>query len=133
MGRERLVVFLLLASGAIAGSAAGASKGINPSSMAPGQNPPVGTTPPSISGTLVEGQKLSADPGTWTGPTQSYAFQWARCNSNGAACSPIGAAVEQTYSLLPVDVGSTIRVAVTASNKSGSTLATSDSTPVIAA
>ena len=133
MGRERIVVLALLAFGAIAGSAGGASKSLSPSSLAPGQNPPAVTTLPSITGTLVAGQTLTTDPGQWAGPTQSFAYQWTRCNSSGAACSPITQAVAATYRLQATDVGSTIRVVVTASNKIGSTLATSDVTRVVVA
>jgi hypothetical protein len=132
MGRVRFVVLAVLVFGAIAGTAVGASNGVSPSSMAPGQNAPVETTPPSISGTLVQGETLTADPGTWAGPTQSYAFQWARCNSSGAACSPIAEAIAQAYTLVATDVGSMLRVVVTASNKNGSGVATSDPTGVVA-
>jgi len=91
-------------------------------------------TAPSITGTPKSGLTLSTSTGTWNyGPT-SYAYQWLRCNSTGGSCatSPTqtGAA---TYALTLADVGSTIRVAVTASNAGGSASSTSAATAVVAA
>jgi hypothetical protein len=79
------------------------------------------TTPPSISGTLQNGQTLTADHGTWTG-TQPIAFtyQWRRCDSNGANCADIAGATSQAYTLTAADVGSTVQVEVTGSNSVGS-------------
>jgi len=70
--------------------------------------------------------------GTWTGPDRDYEFQWVRCDSSGASCALTAAATEQTYMLIAADVGFTLRVVVTATNKNGSTVATSEPTSVIA-
>ena len=76
---------------------------------------------PKISGTAKDGQTLSASTGAWEGtPTISYAYQWQRCDSLGANCAAIALATAQTYNAVPADVGSTLRVAVTASNAAGS-------------
>jgi hypothetical protein len=79
------------------------------------------TTPPSISGTLRNGQTLSAGNGAWTG-TQPIAFsyQWQRCDPTGANCVDIAGATGQTYTLTAADVGSTMQVEVTGSNSVGS-------------
>src|SRR6266581_302626 len=135
MGRRRrrsFVVFALFALGAIAmtTSLASAGNNQNSSSSAPGQSAPLSSTVPSISGVPLQSSTLTADTGSWSGPTPSYAFQWVRCDSTGASCTPISAATAQTYIVAASDVGETIRVAVTASNKNGSTIATSDGTPV---
>ena len=53
---------------------------------APGQTLPVNQTPPSISGSAQVGSTLTASPGTWSGKTLSYAYQWVRCSSSGASC-----------------------------------------------
>ena len=80
---------------------------------------PVNTVLPGISGTAQSGQTLTATTGTWTeGPT-GFAYQWQRCDAKGANCTSISLATAQTYSVAPADVGSTLRVAVTASNAVG--------------
>lgn len=73
-------------------------------------------TPPTISGTAQVGQTLLADPGTWshTLPDISYAYQWERCDAAGANCNDITNAHGQQYGLVQADLGSTIRVEVTA-------------------
>lgn len=118
-----LAAFLLAATGDV---------GAQGLTEAPGQSPPEASGLPSISGTYVEGKTVSADAGTWNGPEREYAFQWVHCDGSGAACAPIIAATESTYDVAAVDVRSTLRVAVTATNKNGSTVAMSDATPVIA-
>ena len=88
---------------------------------------PVNTLLPSISGIAQEGQTLSANVGTWT-HSAVFTFQWKKDGSN------IAAATEETYVPVTGDIGSTITVAVTATNSSGSATATSGGTAdVIAA
>ena len=99
---------------------------------APGQTLPVNQTPPSISGSAQVGSTLTASPGTWSGKSLSYAYQWARCSSSGASCSAIGGATASTDSLTSADAGSTLRVTVTATNRNGSAVATSAQTAVVA-
>ena len=82
--------------------------------------PPQNVSAPSVSGSAVSGQLLSASPGTWTGsPTPTLTYQWQRCDTTGANCLPIAGATTQTYTLTATDVGSTIRIAVTATNTAG--------------
>lgn len=99
----------------------------------PGQSPPTNTAPPTISGTPQVGQTLTASQGNWSGPVQAYATQWNRCDSAGANCTAIGGATSTTYAPVAADVGSKLRVSVTASNKRGSTTATSDPTAAVQA
>ena len=88
--------------------------------------------PAAPSGTARDGSTLTASPGTWSGVTPiDFAYNWLRCNSAGASCVSIGAS-DLTYTLVSADVGSTIRVAVTATNTDGSTSALSAATAVIA-
>src|SRR6185312_11384180 len=83
---------------------------------------PANTSPPSVSGSALEGQLLTASPGTWTGtPVPTFAYQWTRCDTSGLACVPIGGATDAVYTLTSADVGSTVAVTVTASNLVGST------------
>jgi hypothetical protein len=93
---------------------------------------PANTGLPTITGTAQQGQTLTASTGTWTGsPTITYAYQWKRCDKSGANCGSIGGATASTYLLLSPDVGSTIRVDVTASNAYGSASAESLQTAVV--
>ena len=95
---------------------------------------PSTTSPPTISGTNQQGQTLSASPGSWSGTTPvSYAYQWKRCDSGGGSCAAIAGASSTTYLLASLDVGSTMRVSVTASNSAGSTTASSAATAVVTA
>jgi hypothetical protein len=95
---------------------------------------PVNSSPPTISGTPQQGQTLTADPGTWSGAQPiGYAYQWRRCDSAGASCANIAAATAKTYVPVSADIGSALRVAVTASNSDGSGSATSDATAAITA
>jgi hypothetical protein len=89
---------------------------------------PLSSGLPTISGAPTVGSKLTASSGTWDGPTASYAYQWNRCDSSGAACLAIATATTQTYILAATDAGSTLRVAVAATNKNGSAVAISAAT-----
>ncbi len=92
---------------------------------------PVNTSAPTISGTTQVGSTLTAANGSWTGPPDTYAYQWQGCDSAGAGCVNISGATNSTYNLTSTDVDKTIKVEVTASNTAGSTAATSSATAVI--
>ena len=85
--------------------------------------PPVSTESPTIAGTPAVGQALTATTGTWSGNPTSFAYQWQRCDQAGAGCAAAAGANAQTYTVTASDIGSTLRVAVTATNTNGSTLA----------
>jgi poly(3-hydroxybutyrate) depolymerase len=95
-------------------------------------SPPQNTAPPTISGSLVQGQTLSTTTGVWTGTSPiAYTFHWGRCKPTG--CGPIIGATNQMYLLTSSDVGSTIFSVVTATNASGQASAKSAPTAPIAA
>jgi hypothetical protein len=91
---------------------------------------PVNTVLPTISAVLALDGTVSsytATAGTWTGaPTITYAYQWRRCDTNGANCVDIAAAISSIYLPASADIGSRLRVAVTATNSFGTATAVSD-------
>jgi hypothetical protein len=106
-----------------------------PADPAPGDTPtnPVPATPPSITGTAVEGETLGVNDNV-ASDSLDVALQWQLCSATGDACAAIDAAVKPTYTLGAADVGSTIRIEVTALDAAGaSTTTTSEATSVIAA
>ena len=90
----------------------------------PSPTAPVNTALPAISGNAAEGSTLTASPGAWTNAPTSYGYQWQRCDA-GASCQSVTGATHSTYLVGTADVGSTVRVSVSASNASGSASATS--------
>src|SRR5205823_4627841 len=85
--------------------------------------PPANTALPTIGGTAQQGQTLTESHGTWTNSPTGYSYQWQQCDGEGAACTAISGATNQTYVLTAGDVGHTIRVQETASNAGGSSAA----------
>ena len=115
----------------VASNAAGSAHATSLASGVVAALAPSNTAPPTISGTAQEGQTLSASTGGWEGtPPFSYAYQWERCNPFGEACLGIGGATSASYTVGAADVGSTLRVTVTASNAAGSASAASAVTGV---
>jgi hemolysin type calcium-binding protein/WD40 repeat protein len=102
-----------------------------PSDMVAG-TAPTNTFRPSISGAEEVGELLFASPGTWTGSAPiTYTYQWRRCNAAGAGCVAIPSSTSSSYVLQVGDVGSTILVAVTATNAVGSATSLSSPTEVV--
>lgn len=93
---------------------------------------PSNTAAPTISGSAVSGQALTASPGTWAGTPGSYAYQWQRCDAAGANCTAIGGAGAQSYTLTGSEVGNRVRVLVTSTNSAGSASAASQPSAAVA-
>jgi alpha-tubulin suppressor-like RCC1 family protein len=94
---------------------------------------PSSTSPPTISGTLEDGQTLSASTGLWSGtPTFAYAYQWQRCDGSGESCADISGATSSTYAATFDDVGHRLRAVVTATNAGGSDEAASSASAFVA-
>jgi hypothetical protein len=127
MSRHIAIAFAAVAVATILVTGAGAG-----STSAPGQLAPVNLMPPSISGTTQVGSSLIAAVGRWDGKSLKYAYQWLRCDSGGASCSAIAGTTSSTASLSSADLGATLRVLVTATNRNGSAAATSAATAVVA-
>jgi hypothetical protein len=92
---------------------------------------PSNTSLPSISGSARDGSLLTASHGSWTGSPTSYAYQWLRCDAQGGNCGAISGATSQRYTVQTADVGSRLRVQVTATNSSGSGTAVSRPTDIV--
>src|SRR3954451_21172802 len=96
--------------------------------------PPSNTALPAITGSAQQGQTLTAVPGGWNGSQPiMYAYAWQRCDTSGAACAAIANAATATYTTVAADVGKTLRVAVKATNGSGTATASSAATAVVQA
>jgi hypothetical protein len=89
--------------------------------IASGAPLPTNLSPPSISGTPVAGQTLTAMPGSWTAEPTQFTYRWERCDKAYGTCiffreeSP----ENQNYVVTPEDVGNTLRVQVRAVNEAG--------------
>jgi hypothetical protein len=83
----------------------------------------------------VDGEQLTALPVSYTGsaPPTSFAYQWERCSPAGIGCVPLDGATSESYTIASLDVGSTLRVEVTASSSAGDASATSAPSAVVAA
>jgi hypothetical protein len=133
---KRLRVQVTATNGA--GSTAAASNPTDVVTQSTATGPPRNTVEPSISGTPQQGFSLFASVGTWSGVTPiTYTYQWVRCPADGGAadgsnCTFISSATSSSYVPTSDDVGSRLRVRVTASNSLGvQTVASNASAPVV--
>ena len=94
---------------------------------------PTNQNPPTIAGTAQLGQTLTAGNGTWTGTTPiTFVYQWERCDTNGKNCAPIANAMDNTYTIVQADVGSTLVINVVGKNPDGQDSESSNATAVVA-
>jgi len=77
--------------------------------------PPVNTVLPSITGAAQRGTTLSASKGTWSGPDNTYAYQWQH-STDAKTWTAITSQTSTTYTLSVSDEGSYVRMLVTATN-----------------
>ncbi|HEY1317642.1 MAG TPA: hypothetical protein VGF10_10515 [Gaiella sp.] len=102
-----------------------------------GSGPARNTAEPSVSGTVQQGQTLTAGAGTWTGARPiTFGYQWVRCGADGGKpdasdCATIAGATTTRYTLTAADVGQRLRVEVTGRNSQGSATAASNSTATV--
>src|SRR5262249_40622288 len=80
---------------------------------------PVNSILPTLDGTTQSGQALVVTSnGVWSGSPTGFAYQWRRCDgpdgNEGGSCSDVPGATAATYVLTGADVGSELRVSVTA-------------------
>jgi hypothetical protein len=116
------------------GSATAAS---NPTELIPAQaQAPASTGEPTISGSPRVGSPLTASQGSWANSPTSFAYQWVRCPAtggrpDGSDCAVIPGATTQVYTVGTGDIGSRLRVRVTAANSAGSATAASNATEIV--
>jgi hypothetical protein len=78
---------------------------------------------PAVTGPAELGSLLTATPGEWSTETQpTFGYQWHRCDARGSTCRPIPGASGQEYLLRSADVGRTVRMVVTATSETGTTV-----------
>ena len=117
-----------------ASNAAGSTNATSAATATITAGPPISMELPTLSGTVEEGETLSASTGAWVGGEPfTYTYQWRSCNSSGESCSNISGATSSTYKLTSSSVGKTLRAVVTAKNSVGSVEATSAASAVVVA
>src|SRR5439155_170693 len=63
--------------------------------------PPVNVSLPVISGTLEDGETVTASDGTWSGSAPiAFAYRWRRCDGDGSGCADIAGETDATYDLV---------------------------------
>ncbi|MHB1835788.1 MAG: hypothetical protein ACYCXW_12545, partial [Solirubrobacteraceae bacterium] len=85
---------------------------------------PTSVSPPTIAGTVQQGETLTEGHGLWAAGVNAptgYSYQWEDCTATGADCAPIAGATQPTYTPSTGDVGHALVVLETASNTGGST------------
>jgi hypothetical protein len=94
---------------------------------------PTLSTKPTITGTPAVGQELTAHPGTWTGATAVFGYQWLSCSATASFdCLAISGATGSTYGVRSGDAGKQLRVVVRATSTPDSHgWATSDPTAAV--
>lgn len=125
--RRRLAVAGALgatAVGAISIAACGSGSRVGGSPSASGSQAAASSRPrnvgaPSVLGLAQSGLRLVASAGSWSGKPDSLTFSWRRCDAVGGRCRAIAGVTAPIYTVAAQDVGSTLRVSVSAANARG--------------
>ena len=89
------------------------------------KSPAKNTAAPSVTGSPVVGQTLTANTGSWEGTEVTYTYQWYRGEE------PIYGANTQTYVLADTDEGKTITVQISGDNVAGGEFANTPATTAV--
>jgi hypothetical protein len=92
---------------------------------------PVNVAAPTVTGTPQQGQTLTASTGNWNVDDVAFTYQWQHCDATGANCADIPGATQSTYLVGSADVGLTLRVNVTATDRFGAPVAPSATTAAV--
>lgn len=84
--------------------------------VAPARRPVNSGSLPTVSGEPEQSRPLLSVQGTWSGSPMTYTFQWRRCDEYGDDCIDVFGATGRQYTPTAADIGTTLRLAVTASN-----------------
>jgi hypothetical protein len=93
---------------------------------------PRSLAPPGAIGDALVGSVLTVTSGDWAGDA-TFTFQWQRCEQAATPCTDVAGATAETYAVSEADVGSSLRVAVTATNRFGTTTVPSAPTAAVEA
>jgi enterochelin esterase-like enzyme len=121
-------------AGLVACALAAAASGARASSL---DGAPVSQSPPNLTGAAQQSQTMTVDAGGWAGKHLLFTYQWQRCDAQGANCAPVLGLTwlsyqrAASYTPTQADVGTTLRVGVTATNAAGSATAVSTPSGVI--
>ena len=99
----------------------GSTKGLSNATQEIAGSPqePSATAAPTISGSAVVGQTLTANPGTWKGTQPiSYSYAWDTCTADLLSCQANGGHAK-TYTVASSDAGRRILVKVVGKNSVG--------------
>jgi hypothetical protein len=81
---------------------------------------PANTKQPNTSGTAQEGQTLMVDTGSWSGLKPiTFSYQWQTCTAATPVCTDLAGVTGASYLVGAGQIGSPLRVAVTATNSAG--------------
>jgi hypothetical protein len=96
---------------------------------------PVRQGPPTIVGTVAQGQTLTEQHGLWLNNPTGYGYQWQVCDSAGHGCTSIAGATGRSYVPQASDIGKALVVQETTSNPGGTSPAagSAPTAPVAAA
>jgi hypothetical protein len=77
------------------------------------------TQAPSIAGEPTTGSELTASTGAWTPTRATPAYDWLRCDAEGAQCVAIARACGRRYRIRIADEGQTLRARLTVTEANG--------------
>nr|MBA2343326.1 hypothetical protein [Thermoleophilaceae bacterium] len=84
-----------------------------PQTEPPAPNAP--SSPPTVSGTPLDGETLTGDDGDWGPFPPPFSYEWFRCDdAAGTVCDddPVAGRTAKTYLLGPADVGRRLKIRV---------------------
>ncbi len=92
---------------------------------------PASTKQPNPTGKAQVGQTIGVDNGGWSGQKPiTFSYQWQSCSAAGA-CTDIAGATGSSYLVDASQVGSTLRVMITATNSAGTSTTSSNLTAAV--